>query len=119
MNPSDFAVEVNKTEYVQRKAKNRNEFSVFDDDLSVSNAGVSKILPKESVDEDIEQSIAKDSDRVDSSFHVSDYSESESQSEVEKDIPNKVMDEKKYIVFESALDNLIMGLRCPSCGLRA
>ena len=119
VNPPDFAVEVNKTQYVQKKANNGNECSGCDDDTSMSTGGGSKILPTESAEEDLEQSIAKDSDRVDSSFHVSDYSESESEPEDEKDLPSKVTDEKNYIVFENAFDNLIMDLRCPSCGMSA
>ena len=119
VNPPDFAVEVNRPQCVQKKANNGNEFSVFDDDISMSNGGGSQILPTESAEEDLEQSNGKDSDRVDSSFHVSDYSESESEPDDEKDLPSKVTDEKKYIVFESALDNLIKELRCPSCGMSA
>eukprot|EP00795_Rhopilema_esculentum_P013808 gene13808-4737_t len=115
VDPCDF--KGNKTENRQKKANNGNQVSV--DDLSQSNAGASPMLPKESAKEDLEQSMANDTDIFDSSFHVSDYTESESKPEDEKDLPNRGVDEKKVIVFESALDNLIMELRCPLCGLRA
>ena len=48
-----------------------------------------------------------DTDRLDNSYHLSKYSESESELEDENDIPRKVVDERKFIIFESALDNLV------------
>ena len=120
MKTADMEVERNIEENPNKEG-NQNELSFFvkADTPSIPNESRSQVLPNNCVDDELDTSLGMDTDGLDNSFHLSNYSESESESEDENDTPSKVVDERKFIIFESALDNLVKELRCELCGLRA
>ena len=54
-------------------------------------------------------------DPKDTSFHCSDWSDSSLDESFEENV-SKPAEERKFIIFESNLDLLVMRLRCPTCG---
>ena len=97
--------------------QNKLSFSIKADTPSIPNESGSQVLPNNCVDDELDTFLGMDTDGLDNSFHLSNYSESES--EGENDTPSRVVDERKVIICESALTNLGKGLRCELCGLRA
>ena len=54
-------------------------------------------------------------DSKDTSFHCSDWADSSLDKSFEENA-SKQAEERKFIIFESNLDLLVMRLRCPTCG---
>ena len=102
MKTDDMEVECNMEENPNKEGnQNKLSFSIKADTPSIPNESGSQVLPNNCVDDELDTFLGMDTDGLDNSFHLSNYSESES--EDENDTPSRVVDERKVIVCESAL----------------
>ena len=102
-----------------------------DQDLSLETERVSSSTPvkknaeedvpccmQEMDDDELDLKLLEETDLLDpkdTSFHCSDWADSSLDESIEENI-SKPAEERKFIIFESNLDLLVMRLRCPTCG---